>query len=351
MSITSIMVLFGGGIVVGLFLPLLSKLLNFRFITDLSLPLRSWLANLFSGIGRLFRKRGQSREVIPDRKGVAAPRMDPREQQLNDSAQVIRAILLNLAGLIQRTDQAAQTSSTTLGGVRTTIEDMRLPPDLSEVHDRLLTEIDRMISSNTTLKTELARSKDNLEAQRRQIENLKTATRIDGLTQLANRAYFDEKLAELILLQKRYQDPFSLMMIDVDNFKPINDTHGHQAGDRILKGVAFKLKSTIRESDFLARYGGDEFALVLIKVLGQEAVELGWKLCRVLEESRFLLDGKDFTVTISVGAAEALAGDTPETLTRRADQALYQAKQEGRNRASLARSPKTAGSPGKSKPH
>lgn len=196
-----------------------------------------------------------------------------------------------------------------------------------------------MISSNTNLKEELARSQDSLEEKRRQIESLKTAVRVDGLTQLANRTYFDEKLAEVLRLRNRYNDPYSLLIIDVDNFKSINDSHGHQAGDRILKGVAFKLKGSIRESDFIARFGGDEFALILVKGTADEAADLGWKLCRILEDSRFLLDGKDFTVTISVGVAEAIGGDTPETLVKRADGALYQAKQEGRNRAVIAETP------------
>ena len=79
--------------------------------------------------------------------------------------------------------------------------------------------------------------------------------------------------------------------------------------------------------------------LILVKGTANEAVDLGWKLCHILEDSRFLLDGKDFNVTLSVGIAEAIVGDTPETLVKRADGALYQAKQEGRNRAVIASPP------------
>ena len=344
MNITSIWLLFGGGIVVGLFLPILLKLLNLQFFTDLTAMVTRWLASLVAMVGGFFRNRPHDRGT----EALASQPVDPREQQINDSAQEIRTILLSLTGLLRRTSQAASDSSSTLGDVRTTIDDMQPLQDLGKVHVLLIREIDRVISSNLTLKEELARSQESLEAQRQQIDNLKTAVRIDGLTQLANRVYFDEKLIEMFSLQNRYHDPFSLLMIDVDNFKVINDSLGHQAGDRILKGIALKLRASIRESDFIARFGGDEFALILSKTQNPPAIEVGWKICRSLQESRFLLDRKEFSVTLSLGVTEVAAGDTPETLVNRADRALYQAKQEGRNRAIMAAlPPESSGGPGK----
>jgi diguanylate cyclase len=195
------------------------------------------------------------------------------------------------------------------------------------------------LSSNSTLKGELASSREILASQQVQIEALRSAVRIDGLTQLANRAYFDEKLSEMIKLLRRYNEPFSLLMIDVDNFKAINDSYGHPAGDRILKGVAFKIKETLRDSDFIARFGGDEFALILMKASGIPASDVAWKLCSNLRESRFVLDSKPVNVTLSIGVAEADAEDTEESLLKRADQALYRVKETGRNNVSLADKP------------
>jgi diguanylate cyclase len=339
MDQTSIILLFAGGIVVGLFLPGLLKLIRFSFLLDILAAGGRRLGSLSSVFGKIFKKRSKPKPSSPEIKAEKDQGADPREQQINESLQMVRIILLNLTSLILRTDQAAQKSSTTLGDVRTTIDDLRLPPELGEVHNILLQEIDRVISSNTALKAELAKTKEGLEMHKQQVESLKTAVRIDSLTQLANRVYFDEKLMEMIRLRRRYEDPFSLLMIDVDNFKQINDTFGHQAGDRILKGVAFKLKSSLRESDFLARIGGDEFAAIIIKGGGEEAVEIGLKLCAILKENRFRLDGNDFRVTISVGVAEAGAKDTPASLLKRADGALYRAKQEGRDRTVLADMP------------
>jgi diguanylate cyclase len=294
--------------------------------------------DIFSGVGRLFslvasavRRKSEGDEEPEEISMVPPIAADPREQNLYDSAQTIRSILLILTTNIQRTDKAASDSSKVLGGVRSAINTMRLPTNLNEAHALLMKEIDRVISSNAELKVELAKSQTVLTEQQRQIEDLRTAVRIDGLTQLANRAYFDEKLNEMIALHKRYGDPFSLMMIDLDNFKAINDSHGHPAGDRILKGVALKIKATLRGSDFFARFGGDEYALILIKTDIKAAKEVAWKLCEEVRASRFILDETALSMTLSIGVAEAKGDDSDETLMKRADVALYRAKAAGRN--------------------
>jgi len=323
--------IFSGGLLVGLMLHPFARMLKsdgINYVLDL---IGRIVTAPFSALVDYFEKRS---DLAKARRGVETPpagQVDPREQQISDSAQTIRSILLSLASVIQRTDQAANDSSHALNEVRATIDQTGLPSDLAAAHALLIAEIDRVIASNSLLKGELASSQAILATQREQIETLKTAVRIDGLTQLANRAYFDEKLLEMILLHQRYNEPFSLMMIDVDYFKNINDSHGHQAGDRILKGVAFKIRTSLRESDFLARFGGDEFALLLIKASLKPATVLAEKLCSNLRESRFLLDGTEFKITLSIGVAEVRAGDTPETLLKRADEALYLVKERGRN--------------------
>ena len=323
--------IFSGGLIVGLMLHPFARMLKsdgINYVLDL---IGQIVTAPFSAIVEYFQKKSDLNKA---RRGVEQPdanKVDPREQQISDSAQTIRSILLSLATAIHRTDRAASDSSHALREVRAGIEQADLPDELATAHALLIAEIDRVIASNSELKGELASSQAILATQREQIEALKTAVRIDGLTQLANRAYFDEKLLEMIRLHQRYKEPFALMMIDVDYFKTINDSHGHQAGDRILKGVSFKIKATLRESDFLARFGGDEFALVLIKASLQPATILAGKICTNVRESRFILDGTEFKVTLSIGVAEVHADDTPETLLKRADEALYLVKERGRN--------------------
>ena len=327
LSISTYLIVFGSGLIAGMLI---------LFITNKAVSGENF--DLFGGIGRLFstlfgadRSKSEADETQEGYKSDLLIPVDPREQKLYDSSQAIRDMLLVLAANIQRTDKAASDSSIVLGDVKSAINMMNLPADLSQAHSLLMKEVDRVISSNAALKVELARSQTVLSERQGQIEDLRTAVRIDGLTQIANRAYFDEKLLEMISLHKRYSDPFALLMIDVDHFKTANDTYGHQAGDRILKGVALKLKASLRGSDFLARFGGDEFVIILFKSDLVTATEVAWKLTKEVRASRFILDDASLFITLSVGVAEVRGDDTSESLLKRADAALYRTKIGGRN--------------------
>lgn len=330
MDITTYLTVFGSGLIAGMLILFIAR----RIHAGENIDIVGALGRLFVLIAAAFRRTPERDDVPGENSGH--PAVDPREQSLYDSAQALRNILLIMAANIQRTDKAASDSSTVLGDVKSAINTMALPKDLSEAQALLMQEIDRVISSNAALKGELAKSQAVLNEQQHQIEDLRTAVRIDGLTQLANRLYFDEKLTEMIVLRKRYGDPFSLLMIDLDNFKTINDSYGHPAGDRILKGVAMKIKASLRGSDFLARFGGDEYALILIKTDAAAAQEVAWKLCEEVRGSRFLLDDATLSMTLSIGVAEATERDSEETLLKRADAALYRTKSAGRNGVSVA---------------
>lgn len=332
MSITAYLLVFGSGLIAGMMILFVVGKIN-----------SGEEFNLFGGVGRLFSllpkilRRSPEVSEEADESAANPPQpVDPREQSLYDSAQTIRNIMLIMATNIQRTEKAASNSSLVLGDVKSTINTLELPMDLREAHSLLMAEIDRVILSNAVLKSELALSQTVLTEQQHQIDDLRTAVRIDGLTQLANRTYFDEKLNEMIALRKRYGDPFSLMMIDLDDFKIINDSYGHPAGDRVLKGVALKIKASLRGSDFLARFGGDEYAIILIKTDAKAATEVAWKLCEEVRASRFLLDSTALSMTLSIGVAEAREDDNDEALLKRADAALYRAKAGGRNGVSVA---------------
>lgn len=337
------LVLFIGGIIVGASLVPLASLLHSRGLDSFFDMFGRCVTFPFRLIGRLFRRTGgegvdgtgPSAETL-QRESLPEPSNDQREQAISDAAQLIRGVLQTLTRAIHRAEQAATDSSQILAEVREMIERMHLPEELTDVNVQLLREIDRVVSSNLSLRRELAVSQDLLENQKKQIETLRVAVRIDGLTQLANRAYFDEKLVEQMSLFKRYQEPFSLLMIDVDLFKEINDTHGHQGGDRVLKGIAYKIRGTLRESDFVARYGGDEFAVILIRSTGKTACDIAWKLCNEVRGSRFILDGVEVRTTLSIGVAEVEEGETVDELMQRADRALYKVKEIGRNGVVLA---------------
>lgn len=342
MTWSPLILTFTAGMLIGLlFFPLLMRAFNAAGVQDLFVAIgRAVLAPFFWTAG-IFRKKADPRPAGLTLPGQPAQKVDPREQQISDSAQAVRSILLILTAVIERTDQAASESSQALKKLRDSFDRTGLLPDVSVATSLLMEQIDHMISNNASLKGKLASSQEILSVQQHQIDTLRTAVLIDGMTQLANRSYFDDKLAEMIKLRQRYDESFFLIIIDVDNFKAINDTHGHQAGDRILKGVAFKIRSALRDSDFVARFGGDEFALILIKSTSQAAADVAWKLCCNIRDSRFLLDETEIKVTLSIGAAEAVAADTSESLLKRADSALYRVKETGRNGVIFADAPES----------
>ncbi len=155
----------------------------------------------------------------------------------------------------------------------------------------------------------------------------------DGLTGLFNHRNFQEKLAAEFRRMERFSDPLSLLLIDIDFFKKVNDTYGHQAGDGVLRGVASVIRETIRNIDIPARYGGEEFAAILLGTNREGAQRMAERLKKAISEKAFILDGKELRVTVSIGGATS-PDDTVsrEELIEKADQALYEAKRSGRNR-------------------
>ncbi|MBC7795008.1 MAG: diguanylate cyclase [Clostridia bacterium] len=202
------------------------------------------------------------------------------------------------------------------------------------VGERVLNDGDKIrIGTTTILKFSL---QDALEEDfaRRQYE---WATR-DALTGCFNKKYFIERLPAEMAYAKRHENPLSLAMCDIDHFKRINDTFGHSAGDAVLKSVSRVLLESLRQEDTVARWGGEEFALVMRDTKGDAAFVAVERIRRRLEATPIDYDGQRISVTCSIGVASV--GDipalTPEQLVQRADAFLYRAKHHGRNRTESA---------------
>lgn len=155
----------------------------------------------------------------------------------------------------------------------------------------------------------------------------------DALTGVYNRREGFRRLEAEALRASRAKTPLSVMMADIDHFKNINDTHGHQVGDEVLKRVASTLKNALRASDMLCRYGGEEFLILATETDLDNVKRLAERLRLIVEEMSITLsEGVEIKVTLSFGVAQYLPQETHEYVIFRADQALYQAKQNGRNR-------------------
>jgi diguanylate cyclase (GGDEF)-like protein len=159
--------------------------------------------------------------------------------------------------------------------------------------------------------------------------------RKDALTGIFNRRFFSQKLQEEFIRGRRHNRPLSLVMIDIDHFKQVNDNYGHQVGDEALKAFSARVLKRIRKTDILARYGGEEFACLLPETSGSSALRLAEDLRRIVAEENWICRDVNLQMTISIGIAEGRAEMADgEALIKKADDALYEAK-ASRNRVIL----------------
>jgi len=156
---------------------------------------------------------------------------------------------------------------------------------------------------------------------------------VDGLTGVYRRGVFDEKLAEEISRSKTFKTRLALMILDIDHFKRINDTYGHQAGDQVLKKIAKVLKDSVYETDFIARYGGEEFAVIMPRAQKEGTLRKAEHIRKLIENEVFDVGVEKIRITISAGIAHYPDNATTlKDLISNADSALYKAKESGRNR-------------------
>lgn len=197
------------------------------------------------------------------------------------------------------------------------------------------------ITDTSDLDLLLARSRTLLDF-RAHLETCEEAAFTDHLTGAANRRRFDQQLEREIERAERYGHPFCLLLLDIDDFKKINDTFGHETGDEVINHLAKILHDGIRAPDLVARIGGDEFAVLLVETNVIKGFEVADRLRQTIKDSDFPTAGSagsgSLKITASFGIAELPPDEptTPELLARRADAALYEAKREGRDRVNTA---------------
>ncbi len=197
--------------------------------------------------------------------------------------------------------------------------------------EALQIKVEEIVQVNDRLRTQLRQAEDKLHEQAEVIRSTQQAARTDALTKVANRRAFNEELPPALATAQDQCKPLSLLLIDVDRFKHVNDKHGHQAGDEVLRKVAATLVATLPDAQLVARYGGEEFAAILPGATLAQAQEAAEKARRAVESQVIEWGGQTLKVTISSGLVEALPDDDVEKFLRRADTALYAAKESGRN--------------------
>ena len=158
----------------------------------------------------------------------------------------------------------------------------------------------------------------------------------DSLTGLRNRRCFDLELKRELKIARRYGGDLSLIVMDVDYFKQVNDTYGHHIGDRVLRMVAHTMRYALRATDTVGRWGGEEFIAILYDIQDQVSLTTAAEKLRTLVEySRLDIDGEGLVVTLSIGGTLLQPGDTAEQLVQRADKLMYRSKRAGRNHVTI----------------
>lgn len=191
--------------------------------------------------------------------------------------------------------------------------------------------IAQITAANQKLKQRLESAEATLKTQSKELVDTLSEARTDALTQLLNRRAFDEERERRWALWQRKKQPFSLLILDIDHFKKVNDTYGHDAGDLVLREVAARLSSVMRKTDYLARIGGEELAILIPESDWHAVSTVAKKILNVIRSLPVQYGEKAIDVTISCGVMPVIHADGIEPLTKGADEALYAAKAAGRN--------------------
>lgn len=341
-------------------LPAFNQVL-FDLLHRLDLP--AALSGQFQSIAALLHEPPSSdsaRRVVAD----IAELMAKTRQHVEQEKKEIETFLSQLTGRLQALDryledavgyrgQSTQQGDVIDEGMSAEVDGIRKSVNEAENIDQLKASIQAHLSSiQLHMDARKRLERDRLKQADSEIAHLKQAlTKVhqesgelrvrlsqerdralhDALTGLHNRLAYDERITQECERWERYGRPTVLSIWDVDHFKRVNDQFGHSAGDNVLKILGNLLSKHTRKSDFIARFGGEEFMLLLPETDIQTAFEVADKLREFIAAAKFLYHGQPVPVTMSCGLAECIAGDTPESLYRRADAALYEAKQGGRN--------------------
>ena len=258
-------------------------------------------------------------------------------QVIGESAGALQDVADKIIGDIAAGGQAIRDYTEALAACRVELDGAATIGSLVQAVATLTTETTKAAERNRTLQQQLSASAARVARLRQALAEVKQEATTDGLTGINNRKAFDTKLRRVIAGAKADPDlpPLSVLLLDIDHFNGFNDTHGHKAGDLVLRLVGRVMAANVKGRDTVARYGGEEFAIILAGADVRAGAIVGAQISGALSGKalgRRPAASSVGQVTVSVGVAQYRGGDTPAPLMDRADMALYQAKKTGRNR-------------------
>lgn len=252
---------------------------------------------------------------------------DSLEQEARNNRQAAKDLLTQVHGLTTKVATQVDEHNLRVQAINAQLTTAGDTPDLQAINDA----IRRLAEANAWMQQQLDLAHSKLESQARLIESHVNEARTDALTGIANRRAFDEEMQSRLTAARMQDEPSCVMMIDVDHFKKFNDTHGHKAGDEVLRYVAQALKQAAGATGIVCRYGGEEFAVIFPKRGAVEVLPIAERCRAAIGAQSINYDGKQLAVHASAGLSEFASRDTFETVLERADEALYASKRAGRN--------------------
>jgi diguanylate cyclase len=266
---------------------------------------------------------------------------DNRNDDLvREAGDKITKTISQVTGMVRDVKVTTQQYGKSLSGANSSLTDTDDVEELKKILANVTRDTQLMIEQNQLLEEELDQSSTDMEDLQRDLESIRKEAMTDGLTGLANRKSFDNMLDYVRRKSDEEGQVFTLMMIDIDHFKNFNDTYGHQVGDQVLRLVAKTLTDGIKGKDFAARYGGEEFSIILPEsnTIAGEVVGNALREAVANKEVINRSTGEKLgRITMSVGVAQYTGSETDEQIIERADKALYQAKDTGRNKVVLSK--------------
>ena len=250
--------------------------------------------------------------------------------------ETVKQIVLDLTELIQQIASTAGSFDHKMAASLEAIQSASTIEDIITLKERIIKEIGKVRDSSQSLKLELNEYKKITQVLSFKLEQTEAQALVDSLTNVRNRSAYNIKITQMMREFASSRDFFCLLVIDIDHFKKFNDTYGHKAGDRVLRSVAASIQGSLRASDLVFRYGGEEFVVILSSMQEDVAFKLAEKIRKNVEKEYIVDKAKKLKVTISLGIACVKESESEAQLFERADKAMYVAKRKGRNQAEIA---------------
>ena len=268
--------------------------------------------------------------------------LDNDNRRIEEIRSEMRSLIMETLSGVNQASQDAEHSASTLAASSERLSQERSVEELRNIVNDVVKETHHMAQNSNTLKQMLDDTRHEIDSLRTELERTRQQATTDALTGLLNRRGFETALQIACNEASQFRQSLSLLIIDIDHFKNVNDTHGHLAGDKVLRNVGTILSANIKGKDTVGRFGGEEFAVLLPGTTLENGMHVGEILRLNIERSR--LNGTEAgqivgQVTVSIGVSEYQFGENSDNFIKRADDALYQSKRAGRNRVSCIAPP------------